>query len=293
MNDQPIVVERLTSSLGARVTGVDLRNGATDLQLEAIRHAVLEHLVVFLPGQDLDDESQAAFAEAFGEARPHPEREYFGDDSVITTIDSEVWRYPEDTSFHTDQTNYAVTPDFAILSALVIPERGGDTLWANMYEAYEALSPTMKDFLGGLSALHGRAGGFGRIRAQQMQHEGKDVTKSTAELEDRFPEVTHPVVCTHPITNRPHLFVNRHFTKTIVGLEASESAAVLGFLFAHCEQARFCCRYRWTVGDVAVWDEHATLHQAQGGYWPAPRQLRRITVGSVAPQQAAAPADAR
>jgi taurine dioxygenase len=292
MEDDRIVVEPVTSSIGARITGVDLRQGATVQQLEAIRRAVLEHLVVFLPGQHLDEEAQAAFARSFGEPRPHPEREYFGDDSVISTIESDTWRFSEDANFHTDMSNYALTPDFAILAAMVIPERGGDTLWANLYEAYDALSPTMRDFLGSLSARHGRAGGFGRIRAQQMQNEGRDVAAMDAELEARFPKVTHPVVCVHPITKRPHLFVNRHFTKSIVGLEAGESAAVLGFLFAHCEQPRFCCRYRWSVGDVAVWDEHATLHQAQGGYWPASRQLRRVTVGSVPPRQGDDSADA-
>ena len=277
MSFTTIEVTPVASSLGARVEGIDLATPLDPLQLGELHQAVLDHLVVFLPHQKIDDNAQIALASTFAEPHPHPVSAFMGDTSVMGSVGTADYQPGVDSHFHTDYTFHAEVPDIAVLRAVVVPERGGDTMWANTCDAFDALSTTMQTFLEGLSAFHSQGSAFNDI---VMQRFGEEVGRPILEA---FPGATHPVVTTHPVTGRKALFVNQGFTQSIVGLHPAESSALLEFLFDHMRAPRFVCRYRWAVGDVAIWDERATVHMGEGTYWPEERLLRRVTAGRASP----------
>lgn len=277
---ETITVERVTSSLGARIGGVDLKKGLAEGQFEELRRALLDHLVIFLPGQDIDDEAQMAFTRLFGELRIHPVAEFLGHTNTLGTVGTDDYQPGSDSNFHTDYSFCDDTPDLAVLRALVVPSRGGDTMWVNMYEAYDALSTTMRSILDGLDAFHDQGQRFNEIVSERYGEE------ASRPIREQFSGRAHPVVIAHPVTNRRALFVNPGYTRHIVGMEAAESEAILSFLFAHLARPRFQCRYRWQPGDIAIWDERATVHMGEGAYWPEERMLHRYAVGRHAPRAA-------
>ena len=184
-----------------------------------------------------------------------------------------------DSHFHTDYTFDPHVPDFAVLRADVVPTHGGDTMWASTTAAFDALSPSLQSFLQELDAFHSQGPVFNDIVARRF---GEEAARPILE---RFAGTTHPVVTVHPETGRNALFVNQGYTQSIVGLHADESDALLAFLFAHVRGPRFVCRYRWAVGDVAIWDERSTVHMGEGTYWPQERLMRRVTVGRAVPRR--------
>jgi len=280
MDDTTIRVTPLASSLGARVDGIELGNGPSPDQVSALRRAVLEHHVIFLPHQHLDDDAQIALAHAFGEPHAHPVGTFLGDDSLMGSVSTDDYKPGVDSHFHTDYTFDTHVPDLAVLRADVVPTHGGDTMWANTCDAFDALSPALQSFLLNLDAVHDQGAVFNDIVIQRF---GEDAGRPILE---RFPGATHPVVTVHPETGRRALFVNEGYTRSIVGLHAAESDALLAFLFEHTRAPRFVCRYRWEVGDVAIWDERSTVHMGEGTYWPQERLMRRVTVGRATPPAA-------
>ena len=155
-----------------------------------------------------------------------------------------------------------------ILQVHVLPEIGGDTLFANMYAAYDALSEPMKVLLSGLTARH----------ESEHVYRGRYSDRGVDDYGRHYPEAVHPVVRTHPETGRKALYVNRTFTTRIVELQEAESAALLGFLFNHSEQIEFQIRFRWSRNDVAFWDNRCVMHHAVWDYWPHERKGRRVTI---------------
>jgi taurine dioxygenase len=277
---ETITVTPVGSSLGARVDGMELARGLDSRQIEELHQALLEHQVLFMPAQDIDDDAQIALARTFGEPHPHPVGAFLGDTSLMGNVATDDYRPGIDSHFHTDYTFHTEVPDVAVLRAVVVPGHGGDTMWANACDAYDALSAPMREFLDGLDAFHSQGPIFNDIIIRRFGEEaGRPIL-------DAFPGATHPMVTTHPGTGREALFVNQGYTRSVVGLTAAESDALLAFLFAHMSSPRFVCRYRWSVGDIAIWDERATVHMGEGTYWPAERLMRRITAGSAAPNAA-------
>ena len=245
-------IRALSPVVGAEVTGVDCRQPLTDAVVADLRAAWLEHLVLFFPGQHLDAEQQAAFASRFGELTAgHPVEPPLAEDHRVHPIDS---AYGSTDFWHTDVTFNTSPPQFSILNMQVVPSVGGDTMWSNQHLAYEMLSAPMRELLLGLTAVH-HAAVFGHPEQQ----------------------ATHPVVREHPETGRPSLFVNRQFTKRIVELSPRESAALLGALYDHSEQPQFNCRYSWTPGTIAIWDNRATQHYVVNDF-DERRVLSRVTV---------------
>jgi taurine dioxygenase len=278
-----IAVTPVAGSLGARIEGVDLAGPLANDQLAELRTAVLEHLVVFVPGQSVDDDAQVALARAFGEPHPHPVGAFLGDHSLMGSVGTDDYKPGTASHFHTDYTFDTHVPDLAILRAVVVPSRGGDTMWANSCDAYDALSPALQSFLDGLDALHSQGPVFNDIVIQRFgDAAGRPIL-------ERFPGATHPVVTLHPETGRKALFVNQGYTQSVVGLHRAESDALLAFLFDHMRSPNFVCRYRWDVGDVAIWDERSTVHMGEGTYWPEERLMRRVTVGRAVPPRAPGP----
>ena len=260
-------VQPLNPAIGARITGVDLRD-LDDAAFAALQDALTEHLVVFLPAQALTDPDQLALIRRFGGDYVHPLARAAGiAESTVGHIVDDAEHPPFQDQRHTDVSWDPDPPTWGILRAVEIPERGGDTMWASTYAAYDALSPTMQQMLEGLVAFHD----MGRGTAFRTKG-GEEMTRKAAEL---CPGAEHPVVRTHPVTGRRHLYVNRGFTRRIVGLRDAESDALLNFLFGHCEHPAFQVRYAWAEGDIAIWDERPTLHYAVADHFPQRREMAR------------------
>jgi taurine dioxygenase len=277
MSYETITVTPISSSIGARIDGVDLMS-LSDEQFAEIHRALIEHLVIVLPGQAINDEAQKGFAGRFGTCRPHPVREFFGNTETLAFVENSADKPPQTDNFwHTDYSFNPEIPDVAVLQAEIVPATGGDTMWANMYAAYEGLSESLRGYIGGLRAFHDLGPKF----EFEMQRTLGD--EAAAKIVAHFKGAEHPLVTSHPVTGRKVLFVNQGYTRHIVGLHAAESDALLNFLFAHIDSPTYHCRYRWGQGDVAVWDERATLHQGPADFFPQHRKLRRVTAGSNAP----------
>jgi taurine dioxygenase len=260
-------VEPLNTAIGARVTGVDLRD-VDDAALAALTDVLAEHLVVFLPGQAITDEDQLALIRRLGPDYVHPLARAGGiTESTVGHIVDDAEHPPYQDQWHTDVSWDPAPPTWGILRAIEMPARGGDTMWASTYAAYDALSPTMQGMLDGLVAFHdmGRGTAF-------LTKGGEEMTRKAAEL---CPGAEHPVVRTHPVTGRKFLYVNRGFTRRIIGLHESESDALLEMLFRHCEHPAFQVRHEWTEGEVAIWDERPTLHYAVADHFPLRREMAR------------------
>lgn len=261
ITEAQIVARPLAGSLGAEVTGLDLVR-IDDDGFDRLRAALREHLVVFLPGQDLTPEAHIALGRRFGEIEIHPFIAKLDDDHPeIVMLESERGMVAD--VWHTDVTFAGSPPQFSILNMQVVPEVGGDTMWSNQSLVFESMSPPMQEMLLGLTAVH-HAAVFGHPDQQAV----------------------HPVVRRHPETGRPSLFVNRQFTKRILQLSPGESDALLAYLYAFSEQPQFNCRYSWTAGTVAIWDNRATQHYVVNDF-AGRRVLTRVTILGDHPEPAA------
>ncbi|MCB0994206.1 MAG: TauD/TfdA family dioxygenase [Acidimicrobiales bacterium] len=257
--------------LGAEVRGPDLRQPLDAERLNDLHRLLDEHLVLIFPDQHLDDAQQLAFAASFGDPYIHPIGRTLGrTEAGCERIVDDVEHPPYQDKWHTDVSWDPEPPTHGTLRPICLPARGGDTMWASMYAAYDALSPTMQVLIEPLEALHtmGSATSF-------ITKTGGDVVARTLE---KFPGTVHPVVGVHPATGRPYLNVNREFTESIVGLEPDESRALLGFLTTHATQPNFCLRHSWSLGEVAIWDERCTQHFAVADYLPERREIARVAV---------------
>lgn len=268
-----LAVRPLTPLIGAEIEGVDLSRPLDDATFADVHDALLKHLVIFFRDQEITPEQQVAFARKFGEIEPpHPVFDKVKDCPEVTLIEQKGDKGIYNDEWHTDVT-FRETPALAsILYAKIIPPVGGDTLFASMYTAYEALSAPMKRLVEGLSAVHDITEGFGDIVTT------KDGLAKARAMQDKFPPVVHPVVRTHPVTGRRALFVNRSFTTRILGLTKIESQNLLRMLLEHCEQSNFQARFRWEKGSIAMWDNRCTMHYAANDYSPHHRLMHRVTV---------------
>ena len=268
LNSSPLVVDPLTPTIGAEIHGVDL-GALDDESFQVLRDALAAHLVLFFRNQDISVEAHKAFGRRFGELdihpndpglEGHPEVMIIHSDESSTRVAGEMW--------HSDVSCAAEPPMGSILRMFVVPESGGDTLFASMYAAYDALSDRMKSYVEGLTASHDGGPYY------------RDVNR-TIGRDDRgkkYPEAEHPVIRTHPVTGRKCLFVNSMFTTRIVGIPKVESDAILAFLFRHVQNPHFQCRYRWDRNSVAFWDNRCTQHFAVWDYHPNVRSGYRVTV---------------
>jgi taurine dioxygenase len=251
-------IERFGGTLGAVVHDIDLRD-LDDATFAALHEAWLEHLILVFPGQHLDPASHAAFARRFGELELHPYTEKLDEAHPEVTLlhsdrggRADVW--------HSDVPFSATPPKAAILRFLSGPQSGGDTMWANQHAAYETMSAPMQALLEPLTALNS-AWSQGRPEAVSE----------------------HPVVRVHPETGRRSLYVNKLFTTAIPQLHPDESASLLAHLYAWSSQPELTCRWRWSDGDVAMWDNRCTMHYAIGDY-STERVMQRVTVIGDAPR---------
>ena len=269
-----ITVEPVSGTIGAEVQGVDLSGPLDDRTVAEVYEAFLAHHVLFFHDQELRPDAQLRFGRCFGELDTHP----FVDGMESHPEIIEIVTEPDDRvnfggGWHSDVT-FLTQPDMgSILYALEVPPFGGDTLFANQHAAYEALSETMKDLLDGLVAKHSAGpqyaeGGYSTL--------SKSMKTKSVDGADRI--VLHPLVRTHPETGRKALYVNPAFTVGIEGMRQDESMALLRFLFDHAVREPFTCRFRWSPGSVAMWDNRSVQHYTLFDYRGHRRHMRRITI---------------
>jgi len=270
-----LTVEPIAGALGAEISGVDLGAELDDATIADIRRALLEHCVIFFRDQEFDAEQHKRLARRFGEIFVHPNYAGMQADPEIVMIRRE----PGDTrvvgeDWHTDTTMMTTPPMGAILFALEVPPYGGDTLFANQYLAYETLSQGMKRLLGSLSAVHSDR----LVAGPQSRASVGRTTKARHDESWRETINTHPIVTTHPETGRKALFVNVSYTVGIEGLTDEESRPLLQFLMEHGNRPEFTCRFRWTKGAVAFWDNRCVKHLAVNDAGPYRRLMRRVQI---------------
>ncbi|HEV7725519.1 MAG TPA: TauD/TfdA family dioxygenase [Modestobacter sp.] len=271
LTSEPLTIDRLGAHHGAQVSGIDLAT-ASDPEITAVRAALVEHKVLFFSGQQLNPDSQVRLGRRIGELTPsHP---------VVPGLDEE---HPEiyaldaaDNGFadvwHTDVTFVRRPPLGSILRAVQVPDVGGDTQWADAAAAYASLSAPVRALADQLTAVHDGSREFGYYLAQRGGNtwDGKEYA--------RLEPIEHPVVRVHPETGRRSLFVNPGFTSHIAGVSEAESRALLDLFYAHLTQPEHIVRHRWSVGDVAMWDNRATLHYANRDYGDFRRIMHRVTL---------------
>ena len=256
-------INRLAAALGAEIRGIALADVDTE-QVETIRSLLHEHQVLFFPDQFLDIEAHVEFGRHFGPLDAHPNLENpFTQHPQIFELAASHGGVADE--WHSDISFSPEPSVMSILNMVECPAVGGDTLWANTAAAYAALSAPLRDLCDGLTALH------------DATPHGKPDTSAI-----------HPVVRVHPETGRKSLFVNEHFTRRIVELSHQESELLLGHLTRWIAQPRFCVRYRWHTGTVAIWDNRCTQHFVVSDF-DQQRIIQRVTVMGDKPGSEEAP----
>lgn len=269
----PIAVRRIGANLGAEITGVDLSQPIDAATFSAIEAAFVENEVIVFRDQAITSEQQKTFGRMFGELTVHPFAP--SDDAApeLIVFDNDADNPPWGTDmWHSDETFRAEPPVGTMLRALIVPEIGGDTMYASMSAAYEGLSDRMQQFLSGLEAVHDL-----KPFRQLFGDDEKERRKLRA-FEDRYPPVAHPIVREHPVSGRKVLFVNPQFTVAVKGMDEVEGRAILDMLYHQAEIPEYQYRLRWQPNTLALWDNRSVQHYAIHDYWPQRRKLERITI---------------
>jgi len=267
-----LALAALTPTIGAEIHGLDLRQPQSPETLAALRAALLEWKVLFFRDQDISTEQHLAFARSFGALEVHPFAPCKPGYPEVLAITHDRESKGRENVWHSDVT-WRLEPSLgSILRALEVPPIGGDTLFADMYRAYDGLTDAVKARIDGRVALHD----FGHFR-NRLRKSGK----TEAEIEEfnrAYPMVEHPVVRSHPETGRKALYVNAAFTQHIVGLDKDDSESLLRHLYAQAAIPEYQCRFRWQAHSIAFWDNRASQHYAVSDYWPAVRRMERVTI---------------
>ena len=268
MTDQTIEIQPLNPVVGAEVHGIDLRKPLGNRAFQEVHDALMKHQVIFFRNQDITTEQHKAFGRMFGELHIHPAAPSPENHPEILVIHAdENSKRVAGNGWHSDVSCDEEPPMGSILHLRTVPPSGGDTMFASMYAAYDALSESLKGYLSGLTAIH------------SGEHVYRGRYRVAVDDRDRsFPESEHPVVRTHPITGRSALYVNSGFTTRIKQLADKESRALLDFLFEHIRTPEFQCRFIWQPNSIAFWDNRCVQHYAVWDYFPAVRHGERVTI---------------
>ena len=268
-----VQVVRLGGNIGAEIRGVDLRQPLDDACFAVIHEAFVRHEVIVLRDQDITLDQQTAFAQRFGDLSIHPFSPNLDDRREVIVLDYSADNPPALTDqWHADETFRAAPPMATVLRARVIPEYGGDTLFASMTAAYTGLSERMKEYVHGLEALHD----FKPWRPLFTSSEAHQ--RKLRELEQQFPNPWHPVVRVHPVTGRRVLNVNPQFVVRLRGVKEDEGQAILAYLYDRAKVPEYQLRVRWAPNTVVMWDNRSVQHYAPHDYYPQRRTMDRLTV---------------
>jgi len=258
------------SALGAKITGINISRSLDDDVVARLRSALMEHILLIFPGQTLTPHQLAQFCRLFGPITRHILDQFHHPDepdlciisNVAETGKSRTTTSTAGSYWHSDLSYIAEPVDASMLYAIEVPETGGDTLFANLYEAFETLPADMQARLRGLTAVHNLMSGTGadaKVALTDAQYE-------------KVPDAVHPVVRRHPKTGREALFINPGFTRRIVELERAEGDALLAELYDHATEECFTYRHKWYASDLTLFDGRASMHSATGGYTSADRR---------------------
>jgi len=264
-----LAIEPLTPAIGAIVSGVDLAQPLDGETRQAIEAALLDRQVIFLRDQAISERQQRDFAAGFGPLHIHPIYPRSDEVPEIMLLDTALNDLRDNALWHSD-VSFAEKPSLgAVLLARKVPPVGGDTLWASATAAYDALPDTLKTYLATLSATHDLAKSF---PADRFDPE----TLATAKRNN--PPMVHPVIRTHPVTGKKAIFVSEGFTTGIVGMDPTMAEPLLAMLYTHIARPEFTVRWKWRVGDVAIWDNRVTQHYATYDYGDGHRVMNRATI---------------
>jgi taurine dioxygenase len=272
-------IEPLSGALGAEIGGVDLAGPLDDATIAAIRRVWLEYGVIFFRDQNLPEARFLAFARRFGAVIEYPfVKGLEGFPEIIPVVKLEQERVNFGGIWHSDTSYLEAPPMGTMLIAREVPPRGGDTLFASAYLAYETLSEGMRRMLDGLVAVSSSAkADVSRTREDRVRASVRPDAKAEYSAE-------HPVVRTHPETGRKALYVNVGHTLRFRDMTEAESAPLLSYLFAHQTRPEFTCRFRWRPGSIAFWDNRCTLHNPINDYHGYRRVMHRITLAGDTPR---------
>ena len=279
MGRQSISIHPLAGAIGAEIAGVDLAQELDAATIAAIRQAWLDHLVIFFRDQDLPPARLLALARRFGRPIEYPfvqGIEGFPEITPVIKLEHETVNFGG--LWHSDTTYLETPPMGTMLVAREVPPHGGDTLFANMYLAYESLSPGLRRLLDGLVAVNSSAKADVTKTREDRMRDGARTDARTEYVAE------HPVVRTHPETGRKALYVNAGHTVRFNGMTEEESAPLLRFLFAHQTRPEFTCRFRWAVGSLAFWDNRCAQHNPINDYHGFRRVMHRVTLAGDKPR---------
>ena len=279
MKADTLDIRPIAGALGAEILGIDLAHEVSDETIAAIRAAWLEHLVVFFRDQTLEPAQLLRVARRFGDPIEYPfVKGLDGFPQITPVIKLEHEKINFGGLWHTDTAYLERPPMATMLIARETPARGGDTLFANMYLAYETLSDGMRRMLDGLTAINSSAkADTTKTREDRVRDSGKTDAKQEYSAE-------HPVVRTHPETGRKALYVNGGHTLRFKDMSAEESAPLLNFLLQHMVRPEFTCRFRWEPGSMALWDNRCTQHNPVNDYHGHRRVMHRVTLAGDVPR---------
>jgi taurine dioxygenase len=278
-NYRHIEVKPIAGALGAEIAGVDMARDLDDEVVAEVRHALLDHLVIFLRNQKATPQQQLAFARRFGQPIEYPQLKGLPEAPMITpVVKLEHERHNFGGIWHSDTTYLQNPPMGSMLLAREVPPYGGDTMFANQYLAYEALSDGLRKTLDGLVGVSSSAkADVSRTREDALKQAGAGATPKTLQAE-------HPIVRTHPETGRKALYTSDAHTACIKGWTEAESLPLLRFLWQHQVRPEFTCRFRWEVGSLAFWDNRCAMHNPINDYHGFRRVMHRITLAGDKPR---------
>ena len=270
--DLPFKVNRLSPNIGAELLNIDLKQNLDNQIKQKIYEALLVYKVIFFRNQNLTTEEHLNFAKNFGELEIHPFAPHKkGFPEVLNITHNEKNKGKENT-WHSDVTWRKKPSLGSILRMIEGPSVGGDTLFSDMCMAYEGLSEEIKERLNGAIAVHD----FANFRKALIK--GGKTEQEIEAFNKKFPNPEHPVIRTHPDTNKKVIYVNKAFTQYIKGWGEDESRSMLDFLYAQAAIPEYQCRFSWEKDSIAFWDNRSCQHYAVSDYWPNVRKVERVTV---------------
>lgn len=269
-------IRPINGFIGAEIDGIDLRNPLTEAEFSVVHDAFVRHEVIIIRDQDITLDQQMAFGRRFGKLTVHPFAANLDEVREVIVFENDRDNPPSGTDcWHTDETFREEPPMATILRNIEAPTTGGDTVFCSMTAAYRGLSERMKQYIHGLEALHD-------FKPWRHLFNSPELKRRLQELEVKYPNPWHPVVTLHPVSGRRVLYVNRHFTVRIKGLDEEESETILSYLYRQV-RPEFQLRIRWEPNMIVMWDNRSTQHYASYDYYPQRRVMRRVTVAGDRP----------
>lgn len=261
-------VTQMGATIGGVIEGVDLTGPLSDTVVAELSRCLVDFKVVFFRDQPLTAEQHVAFARRFGDLEVHPFIRSNTGWPELVRFEKEAKIGGFENGWHSDVSWREIPSMTAILHGIEVPAIGGDTAFCDMAAAYDGLSESVRERIDGMTAIHD----FSRTFGHMLDEAGR------VEMRQKYPPVEHPVVRTHPVSGRRLLYVNRAFTREIVGLSEQESTELIDFLSAQADTPEYQCRFHWENHSVAMWDNRAVQHLALSDYWPQRRVMERASV---------------